>query len=199
VAGLTGAVAKARGAVSASEQNAKALAEKSAQASSATAGATSGAAAVHVTHANGSVTAKAVTTSAPKAASAPAATVQRHAVVVVHGPPKTAHVLSLARQHAVEAQLKSGNVVVVLFWDHKGTDDVAVQRAVRAVAHGQRHLAVYQALAGEVASFGSVTKGVQVLGTPTTLVIGKQGHTIVITGLTDTYSLSQAITEARSS
>ncbi|HXR29042.1 MAG TPA: hypothetical protein VN772_05635 [Solirubrobacteraceae bacterium] len=193
VAGLTSAIAKAKGAVAISQQNAKQLAEKSAQASSPTSSPTQTAssqpapAAVSTSAAGASATTRAPATPASKTV------VPRTTPVKPSGP------ATLARQRQVEAQLKSGDVVLVLFWDRKGADDLAVQRAVRSLQHGQAKLAVYQALASEVASFGSVTRGVQVYGTPTLLIVGRHGQTIVITGLTDVYSIRQAIGEARGS
>src|SRR5260221_10306746 len=50
-----------------------------------------------------------------------------------------------------------------------------------------------------VAEYGTVTRGVQIFGTPTTLVIGDGGQTKVVTGLTDEYSLRQAIKIGRAS
>jgi hypothetical protein len=85
----------------------------------------------------------------------------------------------------------------VLFWNKKGADDVADAAAVHALAHGGGKTTVMLAKAGEVAAFGSVTRGVQVFGTPTVLVVGKSGKATVITGLTDVFSLRQAIAVAR--
>ena len=60
-------------------------------------------------------------------------------------------------------------------------------------------VSVQAAPASAVASYGSITRGVQVYATPTILVINKQGKAIVLTGLQDTYAIAQAIGEARSS
>ena len=185
VAGLTEAIAKANGAVATSQRNAKQLAEKSGQASSPSTS-TSAAPATHATTPT-------TTAGAPAAATvAPAAPATRST------PAKPTVRNTLARQKLVEAELASGNVVVLLFWDRRGADDVAVQHAVRTLARSESKLVVHQALGSEVASFGSITRGVQVYGTPTLLVVGKRGHTTVITGLTDAYSIRQAIHDARS-
>jgi hypothetical protein len=105
-----------------------------------------------------------------------------------------------AGQLAVEADLAKGNVVVLLFWNPAGADDVAVHSALHPLssAHNQK-VSVVDALASQVASFGSITRGVQVFATPTVLVINKRGQTIVLTGLQDAFSVEQAIAEARSS
>ena len=62
----------------------------------------------------------------------------------------------------------------------------------------QRTSRVQEASASQVASFGSITRGVQVYATPTMLVINKHGQTIVLTGVQDAFSIEQAIDEARS-
>jgi hypothetical protein len=198
VSGLSRVIAKAHGAVSTSQQNAKQLEEKSARASSETSAAASGAAA-----SGGTASASAPhvnKTVAPKKASHVVATpVAKTPVAPVSKAPSKASVLGKpAHQQAVEAELNAGDVVVLLFWDRKGFDDVAVQRAVSTLASARAKVAVHVAVAGEVASFGSITRGVQVFQTPTVLIVGKRGQTAVITGLTDTYSLQQAIADARS-
>lgn len=142
--------------------------------------------------------AKAVTTAPTKAVTAtPTKTVTK-------APPSTAHKTasasasaSLSGQHAVEADLAKGDVVVLLFWNPSGTDDVSVHHAVQAVKSAN-HVAVQEAAASQVASFGSVTRGVQVYTTPTVLVIAKTGKAIVLTGVQDAFSIEQAIDEARS-
>jgi hypothetical protein len=123
---------------------------------------------------------------------------------VTQAPASTAHktasasaTASLSGQHAVEADLAKGDVVVLLFWNPNGTDDKSVQHAVQAVK-SVKHVAVQEAAASQVASYGSITRGVQVNTTPTVLVIDKQGHALVLTGVQDAFSIEQAIDEARS-
>jgi hypothetical protein len=142
------------------------------------------------THTHTKTTSKAVTATPTK--------------TVTKAPPSTAHkttsasaTASLSGQHAVEADLAKGDVVVLLFWNPSGTDDKSVHQAVRALKSA-KHVAVQEAAASEVASFGSVTRGVQVYTTPTILVIAKTGTAIVLTGVQDTFAIEQAIAEARS-
>lgn len=178
VHGLSADVAKAHGAVATSQQNAKQLEQKSAQASSAT-------------------PAHAQSSSATPAAPAASA---KHGTVIVHKqlstPSGKASSTTLVHQRRVEGQLKAGDVAVVLFWDRNGSDDVAVHRAVMSL-NGHHKVAVTVATPGEVASFGSITRGVQVFGTPTVLVVGKSRQATVITGFTDAFTIQQAIAEAR--
>ena len=61
----------------------------------------------------------------------------------------------------------------------------------------EKKIAVHYATAAQVASFGSITKTVQVYGTPTILMINRHGAVTTITGLTDAFAIEQAIDEAR--
>ncbi len=70
---------------------------------------------------------------------------------------------------------------------------------MRTVLHLDRHILVVEAPPSQVATFGSVTRGVQVYGTPTILIVNRHGQTSSLTGLQDAYSIEQAITEARHS
>ena len=182
VAGLTRAIEKARGAVAVSEANAKQLAQQSAQASSASPSVSDAPAATHTTT---SVTVHATTTARAHTATSRAAT-------------GSAHVLpTLSRQRAVEADLAQGKVVAILFWNPHAPVDQVVQGELRAAAralHGR--LAVIDARAKQVGQFGTFTRAVQVYGTPTILIVTRHGETSSLTGLTDAYSLEQAIAEA---
>ena len=63
----------------------------------------------------------------------------------------------------------------------------------------QKRFAAFEATEKQVASFGSITRGVQVNGTPTLLIVNRYGQVRTLTGLTDAYSMEQAIDEARHS
>ena len=121
----------------------------------------------------------------------------------------------------MERELKRGEVAVILFWNKKGADDVAVHRELQylatihrvAKAHAKqptiarilklselefnKPIAVHYATAAQVTSFGSITHGVQVYATPTILIVNKVGQTTTLTGLQDYYSIEQTIDEAR--
>ena len=192
VQGLTRAVAKAHEAVATSQQNAKALEQKSAQASGQTS-----------TSASSSTPSSA---SATKAAATPAKSTPSTSKSTSTSTPKShapratnTHSNIPVGQRAVEAELAHGNVVVVLFWNPNGTDDKAVRRALgslQAAHHGK--IAINVASASQAATFGAITRGVQVYGTPTMLVVNKHGKAIVLTGLQDAFSIGQTIDEARS-
>jgi hypothetical protein len=172
VEGLTRAIAKAHEAVAASQQSAKQLEERSApQASSSPS--------THVAQTRPATAGKAASkvTSTAKGGS-------------TQGSPRL--------QQAVEAELKQGKVVAILFWKPKSSVDESVQRELQVVAHtlGGK-LAVHDARANQAGSFGTITRTVQIYETPTILLVNKNGHTTTLTGLTDAFSLEQAIAEAR--
>ena len=228
VGGLTRAIAKAHGAVATSQQNAKQLEERSAQASNASTGgvapSASSAPSRTATPTSSPVRAPASksTGHAPAAISTPSAsapaTVVHHPIKAQAGAGRTP-----ARQALVERALHEGKIAVILFWSPKGTDDVAVRDELRLLeaAHHliaplagvakvrlalersglelQKKFAAFEARANQVASFGSITRGIQVYGTPTILIINKRGQTTTLTGLQDAFAIEQAIDEARHS
>lgn len=145
------------------------------------------------------------------------------ATVTRHGASATKHASALATptgQREVEAELKQGKIVVVLFWNPAGSDDQVVHKELRLLLQLHRtaakaraeevrsadrffgleldkQIAVHEAQASQVAQYGSITRGVQVYATPTLLVINPRGQAIVRTGLIDAYAIEQAIEEAR--
>ncbi len=213
VQGLTRAIAKAHGAVATSEQNAKQLAERSAQASNASSPGTGTGTSTASTSSSAAQSAPSAAKAAPKVthttAKSPAAKT------------KSGAASTTTRQASVEKALHQGKVAVILFWNPKGFDDIIVHTEVRLLdaIHNkvkavdgeakvrreiklsglefQKPIATFDAKASEVAAFGSITRGVQVYGTPTILVVDKSGKTTVLTGLSDVYSIEQAIDEAR--
>jgi uncharacterized protein (UPF0333 family) len=128
-----------------------------------------------------------------------------------------------ARQVLVEHALHEGKIAVVLFWNPKGANDAivnyelklleAVHHLIRPLAHTpqlrsalkasglelEKRFAAFVSTAGQVASYGTITRGVQVYSTPTIFIVNKQGHATVLTGLQDAFSIEQAIDEARNS
>lgn len=103
-----------------------------------------------------------------------------------------------AMQAVVEGELKHGKVVAVLFWNPKGAVDATVRRELRAAGRAEHgKLAVHVARSNQVGSFGSFTHTVQVYSTPTILLINAKGTTSSLTGLTDSFSIGQAIKELK--
>jgi hypothetical protein len=216
VEGLTRAIAKAHGAVAISQQNARQLEAKSAQASDAT-GPDTGA-----SNAGSRSTPSAAQRSSTTSKSSPATPLAAaHKGAGAAGAAASASLP--ARQVVVEKELKQGDVVVLLFWNPQGADDLAVHRELQLLLAVHRRIqplgkvpavqrllkafglaldkkiAVHEAPASQVASFGSITRGVQVYQTPTILIVNKRGQATTLSGLTDAYSIEQAVDEARHS
>lgn len=191
--GLTRAIAKAHGAVASSQQNAKQVENESAQTSGSTstgvgsrpahAGASRGATAEHPAQGR-SQAARRAAPSKPSTTGAASA--------------RGTHSAAANMQASVEAELKQGKIVTILFWNPKASVDRDVQRELRAVGHALgAKIAVHEAQASQVGSFSSVTRAIQVDETPTILLVNKRGQTTTLTGLTDVFSIEQAIDEAR--
>jgi hypothetical protein len=193
--GLTRAIAKAHAAVANSQQNAKQVENESGEASHspstpAAAGVGSGAQPAHAVASAGSAAAGR-SQAARRAASSRPSTAGAASARGAHSRPAN-------MQASVEAELKQGKVVAILFWNPKATVDQEVQRELRAVGHALgAKISVHEAQASQVGSFGSVTRDIQVDETPTILLVNKQGQTTTLTGLTDVFSIEQAIDEAR--
>lgn len=101
-------------------------------------------------------------------------------------------------QAAIEGELKHGKVVAVLFWNPKGSVDATVRRELRVASRAQHgKLAVHVARSSQIGSFGSFAHAVQVYSTPTILLINTHGKTSSLTGLTDAFSIGQAIKEVK--
>jgi hypothetical protein len=194
VEGLSRAIQKARGAVSQSQQNANQPQQKSTQASSQTQGGQTqngqaqGAQQTQSSQQTHSKSSSAHNT-ATKAKPAPSAATHPHSKAASGIP---------AMQATVEAELHQGKVVAVLFFNPKGAVDTIVRRELQHAgrsSHGR--LAVHVASAKQVGSFGSFTRTVQVYSTPTILLINKVGATSSLTGLTDAFSIEQAVREVK--
>jgi hypothetical protein len=111
--------------------------------------------------------------------------------------PHATHGASALRAATVGAQLKSGKIVLLLFWKPSSASDQAVHAQVQAASRSLKgKVAVDFGKANEVSSFGTVTRDISVLQTPTLLIIDQKGLATTITGLTDAFSIEQAVREA---
>jgi hypothetical protein len=100
------------------------------------------------------------------------------------------------RDAAVVRDLHSGKVVVMLFWNAKATDDVATRDAVRALNRHGGNVAVHIVPISRVGEYESITRGVTINQSPTTLVIDRNHRTRPIVGLTERGELTQAVDDA---
>ncbi len=183
IEGMTRAVTHAREAVAASQQ----AADKSAAAS-----------AESPTQDTAGAKPSTTVPTKPSTAGASTTVVTKHVAHVTGAPHKAAGGGIPPRQAAVESELKQGKVVLLLFWNPKGADDVAVRKELQAVGKqlGGK-IAVHTAEANQVGSFGSITQAIQVYQTPTILFVNRKGLTTTLTGFTDAFSIEQTINEAR--
>jgi hypothetical protein len=214
VEGLSRAIAKAHGAVSQSQQNAKQLEEKAAQASSPTGGTAASARAGAVTSSPATQRASTHSASKSSAASVPASGKATA--------PKSHAAQTPPGQVWVERQLKHRDVVALLFFNPKGAEDIRTRSELEhlitakrggrvsveagelgnaRVVHASRHkraerIVLRVASAGKVGSYGSFTRVASIYQTPTLLVIRPGGHIEpAMTGLADAFSIEQAISE----
>lgn len=98
-----------------------------------------------------------------------------------------------AAERAVLQDLASGKVVVMLFWDSKAADDREARRAVRAATSGRKNVAVKVVPVKDVGAYESITGGVTIERSPTTLIMGPAMKAVTISGLVDELEIEQAI------
>lgn len=96
----------------------------------------------------------------------------------------------------VVRDIRRGKIVVVLFWDPRGADDIATRGALRGLDRHDAKVAIHIVPIARVGRYPAITQGVTVAQSPTTIVIGRRGHTRVITGLSEPRELSQAVDDA---
>ena len=100
------------------------------------------------------------------------------------------------RERVVLREIRQGKVVVMLFWSAAGADDVATRGAIRSVNRRNGKVKVHVIPIGRVGDYGTVTRGITIAQSPTTLIIGRDGRARTIVGLTEPEELRQAVTDA---
>jgi hypothetical protein len=101
-----------------------------------------------------------------------------------------------AREAAVMRDIRGGRVVVMLVWNPRGADDRATRAAVGGLDRRGGKVAVHVVPVSRVGDLPSITQGVTISQSPTTLVIGKDRRARVIAGLSEPGELSQAVGDA---
>jgi hypothetical protein len=91
------------------------------------------------------------------------------------------------------ADLNRGRTLVLLFWNKKGSDDRAVRTALKGVGHHHGKVVVKSIPAKEVGDYEAITRGAQVLQSPTILVIGKDKKAHPIIGFTYAGEINQLV------
>jgi hypothetical protein len=97
---------------------------------------------------------------------------------------------------AIVRDIRAGKVVVVLFWNPQGADDIATRGAIRGLDRHSGKVAVHVVPISRVGRYPAITKGVTIAQSPTTLVIGRKRQTRAIAGLSEPTELSQAVGDA---
>jgi hypothetical protein len=140
-------------------------------------------------------------TSEPKAATSKPATsaakpTARGAHAAVAG--KNAHVVSAGTTPSAPLlrAIDAKRAVVLLFWNRKGSEDRAVRRAVSATNRRKGDVVVKVAPVKDVARYGAITRGAQVLQSPTVLVIAPGRKARAIVGFTTNGEIDQAVGDA---
>jgi hypothetical protein len=100
------------------------------------------------------------------------------------------------RDGAILRDIRTGKVVVVLFWNAQAADDVATRGAIRDLdLHGGK-VAIHVVPISRVGEYPAIAQGVTIAESPTTLVIDRKRHTRVIAGLSEPHELAQAVGDA---
>jgi hypothetical protein len=95
---------------------------------------------------------------------------------------------------ALLRDVSAGKVVVLAFLGN-GSDDAAVRAGLRDVpSHGGR-VVVRSAPVERIGRYAAITTGLEVVGTPTVVVLGKGPKARTLTGLTTTAELDQAVAD----
>ncbi|MDX6690973.1 MAG: hypothetical protein QOG15_2430 [Solirubrobacteraceae bacterium] len=115
--------------------------------------------------------------------------------------PKTSTAATVSRgetknERMVLNEIRHGKVVVMLFWSADSADDVATRGAVRGLDRHHGKVMVHVIPISRVGDYGSITRGVKIAQSPTTLIIGKKGQTRTIVGLSEPKELGQAVGDA---
>ena len=95
--------------------------------------------------------------------------------------------------------LDAKKAVVMLFYNRAGIDDRAVRKAVAATGRRHGKVVVKAVPVGQVGRYEAITRGAQVLQSPTVLVIAPDHKARAIVGFTTKAELDQAVGDALAS
>jgi len=91
-------------------------------------------------------------------------------------------------------ELSAGKVVVLAFLGN-GSDDAAVRAGLRDVPSHAGRVVVRSDSVERIGRYAKMTNGLEVVGTPTVLVLGKGPKARTLSGLTTTAELDQAVAD----
>jgi hypothetical protein len=93
----------------------------------------------------------------------------------------------------VLADVDAGKVAVVLFWNDKASDDRATRRALSEIDKHHGKVVTRAVPIGDVGKYEAITRGAQILESPTVLVIGAGGKARAITGYTQAKEIDELV------
>jgi hypothetical protein len=96
----------------------------------------------------------------------------------------------------VDSALATRKVVVLLFYNRSSSDDRAVRAELAGLTRRPGRLLVGEAPLREVSRFPSVTQGVQILQSPTVVVINRRRQAELLVGYTDRFELEHKVVNA---
>jgi hypothetical protein len=140
------------------------------------------------------------TTSTPGTASptAPGATAPIGSGGSPATPRRTAPAAGAGLPRPVATALARRKVVLLLFWSRGSSDDRAVRAELRKVSRRRGKVFVAAAPLSQLARYGAITRGVQVLESPTLVVVDPQRRASTIAGYTDASEIDQTVTDVLS-
>ncbi len=94
--------------------------------------------------------------------------------------------------------LAARKIVVLLFWNRAASDDRAVRAELRQVSRRGGRVVVAAAPLSQLARYGAITRGVQVLSSPTLVVIDRARRATTLSGYTDAPEIDQTISDVLS-
>ncbi|HWC25869.1 MAG TPA: hypothetical protein VG474_04730 [Solirubrobacteraceae bacterium] len=100
------------------------------------------------------------------------------------------------REAAVLRDIDRGKVVLMLFWNPKGADDVATRAAVAELDRRRGRVAVHVIPVSRVGQYPAITRGITINQSPTTLIVDRKRHARSIVGLSERGELTQAVDDA---
>ena len=93
------------------------------------------------------------------------------------------------------AAVDAGKVVVLLFWNKHASDDRATRQGLRSVNLHAGKVVASAVTIDDVGRYEAITRGVQVLESPTVLVIGAGGKAREITGYAQAKEIDQTVSD----
>jgi hypothetical protein len=94
---------------------------------------------------------------------------------------------------AVLSKVDDGKVAVLLFWNKNASDDRATRRTLRDIDLHHGKVVARAIPIGDVGKYQAITRGAQVLESPTVLVIGAGGKARAITGYTQAKEIDELV------